>query len=290
MTMSTSDERSAAALRALRTLDPATTTALTEEQRRRADATLGRILADPWRGARPARTRRRRPRARVLIPAAVLAATAVVLPLSLHGGSAFASWSPDPVPLSPADAAAAEATCRANFAIPDDPPMHLAVGERRGGWTYVLLAGPGGEATCLMPDDRVRANPEPGGIFGGYGPEHPVDPTPPRDGIVEVGAMGGAYPRQHGWRAAVAGWFGGNDEWIEWISGYAGPDVTAVTVHLPIGRAIRASLQHGRFSAWWPAGSARSDNPVVRGAWTYSYTVTLTDGSTRNLSDAEVQD
>ncbi|MGL5823697.1 MAG: hypothetical protein ACRCYU_02485, partial [Nocardioides sp.] len=68
-------------------------------------------------------------------------------------------------------------------------------------------------------------------------------------------------------------------------SGYVGSDVVGVTVDPPVGPDVEASIQEGRFSAWWPAGEARGDNPGVSGAWTY--TVTLADGSTRQ---AESQD
>jgi hypothetical protein len=71
------------------------------------------------------------------------------------------------------------------------------------------------------------------------------------------------------------------ENWVGWVTGYAGSEVTGVTVHPPVGPDVEASLKGGRFSAWWPAGEARGDNPGVSGAWTYS--VTLIDGTTRRV-------
>jgi hypothetical protein len=45
-------------------------------------------------------------------------------------------------------------------------------------------------------------------------------------------------------------------------------------VHVPSGPDVEASVEGGRFAAWWP-----TVNPGETEAWTY--TVTLADGSTR---------
>jgi hypothetical protein len=66
-----------------------------------------------------------------------------------------------------------------------------------------------------------------------------------------------------------------------YVTGYAGRDVTRVTVDPPVGPDVEASLEDGRFAAWWPAGKARGDNPGMGGEW--GYTVTLTDGTTRRV-------
>lgn len=274
---------------ALRALDPATTTTLTEEERRHADATLARILATPDDGhRRPATDRRRRRRSRTLIPVGLLTAGAVAVPMALTGGSAFASWTPTPTPLTRTEAAAAATTCRADFA--DEGPSARVIGERRGGWTHVLVTGPAGESACLMPDDAVgssqgtaRRN---GGFFGSHDPDPPEPPTPARDGLIENDSVMGAVNPPG--RLALGPLtfddlgLGGRDEWFVWVSGYAGTDVTGVTVHPPVGPDVEASLRGGRFTAWWPAGEARGDNPGVTGGWGYS--VTLTDGTTRRVA------
>ena len=142
---------------ALRDLDPAATTALTDDELAHADATLTRILATPSQGHVPAEPDRpRRRRSRLLVPLGVAGAAAVAIPgLLLGGGSAFASWTPKPEPLSPAAAREAAGTCRALLEV-SDQGERAVIAERRGGWTYLLLAGPHAEAACLMPDELVR--------------------------------------------------------------------------------------------------------------------------------------
>ena len=131
---------------ALRDLDPAPKTALTEAERGRADATFARIVATPSDEPDPARADRpRRRRSRLLVPAGSGRRGRFAVPgLLLGGGTAFASWTPTPEPL-PADVAAAATTCRAALGIPDRGER-VAIAERRGGWTYVLLDGPGRRA------------------------------------------------------------------------------------------------------------------------------------------------
>jgi hypothetical protein len=275
MTKPTAFARTAAALR---DLDPAPTTTLTEEERQRADAMLTRILATPGHEhARLATDQPRRRRRRVLVPIALIAAATVALSTVLGGGSAFADWKAVPVPLPPPTAAVAATTCRSALDIRDQS-TRVVIGERRGGWTYVLLDGPGGEGACLMPDDLVGASGVAAsrrGIFSSYDPNPPKAPTPARDSIIEYGSTGGAVSVPG--RLSI----GTIDGWFMWVTGYAGRDVTRVTVDPPVGPNVEASLEDGRFAAWWPAGEARGDNPGVSGAW--SYTVTLADGTTRRV-------
>ncbi|KQY58617.1 hypothetical protein ASD11_02890 [Aeromicrobium sp. Root495] len=123
-----------------------------------------------------------------------------------------------------------------------------------------------------MPDgDADRKN----GFFGNYNTEPPKAPVPARDGIEETWNIGGSV--------TVPGRLslGTTEEWFTWVSGYAGDDVTGVTVHPPVGPDVEATVNDGRFSAWWPAGEVRGDHPGVGGAWSYS--VTLVDGTTRRI-------
>jgi hypothetical protein len=275
MTKHTAFARTAAALR---DLDPAPTTTMTDEERQRADAMLARILATPdYEQGRTATDQPRRRRRRVLVPVALLAAATVALSTVLGGGSAFADWKATPVPLSPTTAAAAATTCRSALGVRDQS-TRLVIGERRGGWTYVLLDGPREEGSCLMPDDLVGASgvkARRSGYFGSYDPNPPKAPTPARDSIIEYGSTGGAVSVPG--RLSI----GTIDGWFTWVTGYAGSDVTRVTVDPPVGPDVQASLEDGRFAAWWPAGEARGDNPGISGAW--SYTVTLADGTTRRV-------
>jgi hypothetical protein len=275
MTRRTALDRTSATLREL---DPAARTTLTEEERQRADALLARVLASPTH--EPTRTEIGQPprrRRRVLVPAALLTAALVALSTAVGGGSAFADWSAVPAALPPATAAVAATTCRSGLDI-RDPGVRVVVGERRGGWTYVLLDGPGGEGACLMPDDLVGASgaaARRSGFFGSYDAEHVEAPTPERDSIVETESMTGSVTRPGRFSVRRV------DGSFTWVTGYAGRDVTRVTVDPPAGPAVVASLQDGRFAAWWPTGGTRGGNPGTAGAW--SYTVTLTDGTTRRV-------
>lgn len=252
---------------ALRHLDPAPRTDLTEAERERADAAFARIVATPTDESVPVEPdgqRRRRSRLMMTLGLAVAAAVAgVAIPaLLLGGGDAYGSWTPTPERLSDAAAADAGTTCRANFAVPDGVGR-VAIAERRGEWTYVLLAGPGIEAICLMPDDSVgRPIANGDDFFGSYDPDPAAAPTLAPDRIAET---------EHQEGSTSEGWF------IR-TGGYVGSDVVGVTVHTSSGLDIEASVVDGRFAAWWPAVEQSSDNPDGE---TWSYTVHLADGSTR---------
>ena len=209
--------------------------------------------------------------------AGLVAVVGVAVPGALlGGGSAFASWTPKPEPLTAAAATEAAATCRAALDVPDLGEQ-VVDAERRGEWTYVLIVGSQAEGACLMPDDRVGqqhpAGHEVGGFFGSYDSDPGQPPTPARDGLVETESMEGSVPSSGTWP------FGHDEAWFRWVRGYVGRDVTGVTVHPPGGPDVEASVAHGRFAAWWPSGRPSSGNLGVMGAWTY--TVTLADGGTQ---------
>ncbi len=137
---------------------------------------------------------------------------------------------------------------------------------------YVVLTVPGAsgrllQGSCLMPDALV-ADPRPGegGFFGSLGgADESAGPAPARDVARQdtygVGSVGG--------HAFV------------YAEGRAGADVTRIAVTTPTGRHVTASLEDGRWAAWWPAGDDRMDNPEITGAPTYE--VTRRDGSTTGV-------
>lgn len=273
--------RDAMTTAALRDLDPAPTTVLTDAERGRADAAFARILATPSHGPVPEKTNRPRQRlTRLLVPVGLAFAAAAAVPALLLGGdSAFASWTPTPEPLTGGAAAEAATACRAALAATDQGER-IVIAERRGGWTYVLLAGPDSEATCLMPEGLVDQE-DPAadareGFMGSYTSDPGEAPTLARSGIIGYGAAG-SVPTDGLWD------FGDHEEWITDVRGYVGRDVTGVIVHTPIGTDVDASVANGRFAAWWPSAKPSSENPEVDGAWTY--TVTLADGTTRQIAD-----
>src|SRR3954454_14775190 len=259
---------------ALRDLDPAGTSVLTDAERERADATLARILATPSPDHVPEKSVRPRRRwTRLLVPVALVGAAVPALLLS--SGPAFASWTPKPEPLTGAAATEAATTCRAALAMPDQAEP-LVIADRRGEWTYVLMDGPKVQASCLMSDDLIgQQNPadHEHGFFGSYSTDPVEAPTMARDRIVQTDSMEGSVPTPGRWP------FTTHDGYVTWVQGYVGSDVTGVTLHPPVGPDVEASVRSGRFTAWWPRGVFKGDKPGAGGAWTY--TVTLTDGSTR---------
>jgi hypothetical protein len=263
---------------AVRDLDPAPTTVLTHAELERADATFARILATPHHDGVPEESDRpRRRRSRLLVRVGLVSTAAVaVSALLLSGASAFASWTPKPEPLTAAAASTAATTCRAALEVPDQGER-VVVAERRGEWTYVLIAGPEAEAACLMPDDLGgRENPtdqKEKGFFGSYDRNPAEAPALARDRIVETESMEGSVPTPG--RLP----FTTDEGWFDWTQGYVGSDVTGVTVHPPVGPDVVASVANGRFAAWWPSDQPSSKKRGAMGPWTY--TVTLADGTTR---------
>ena len=262
---------------ALRDLDPAPKTALTNEELERAEATFARILATPSHDQAPEESDRPRLRwSRLLVLGLVGAAVPALL---LGSGPVFASWTPKPQPLTAAAAAEAATTCRTVLEVPDQGEP-VVIAERRGGWTYVLIAGPQAEGFCLMPVDLVGhqdpADHRQEGFFGGYTTDPVEAPTPARDRIVETENIAGSVPTPGLWP------FNNDEGWFSSVEGYVGRDVTGVTVHTPVGTDVEASVASGRFAAWWPSDQPSSENLEVMGAWTY--TVTLADGSTRRVT------
>lgn len=264
---------------ALRDLDPAPATALTDAELERADATFARILATPFHDQATKESDRPR-RHRILVLVGLVGAAGAAIPTLLLGGSsAFASWTPKPEPLTAEAATEAASTCRAALDVPDQGERVVSA-ERRGEWTYVLIAGPKAEGACLMPDELLgRQNPadhKKEGFFGTYDREPVKAPILAPDRIVETESMEGSVPTRGFWP------FSTDHGRFSWVQGYVGSDVTGVTVHLPAGPDVEASLANGRFAAWWPSDQPSSENREMMGAWTY--TVTLADGSRRRVT------
>jgi hypothetical protein len=260
---------------ALRHLDPAPGRDLTEAELERADAAFARIVATPSDMSSdmssdtssdesvpegPGRQLWRR--RRLLVTVGLAGAAGVAIPGLLLGGSAYGSWTPTPESLTAAAADAAATTCRTALDVPGRGER-VAVAERRGGWTYVLLGGAGTEAVCLMPDDLVgQDHPDRGAFFGSYDTDAVAAPTLDPDRIDETTSMEGST----------------DEGWFNRVGGYVGSAVTRVTVHTSSGLDVQASVVGNRFAAWWPSRKQSSDHP----AETWSYSVQLADGTTRS--------
>lgn len=252
---------------AVRQLDPAPTADLTDAERERADAMFARIVATPAEGevpVEPVRTWRRR---RLLVGLGLAGAAGGVVPaLLVGGGGAYGSWTPEPETLTGTAAAEAGATCRASHAFPDERER-VVVAERRGEWTYALLVGPEGEATCLMPDEMVERGVRSvdDDYFGSFSAGPPTVPVVGADDLEETGSMSGST----------------EEGWFTWTAGFVGSDVTGVTVHTSSGLDIEASVVGNRFAAWWPGVPPSSENPDD----SWSFTVHLADGTSRDITE-----
>lgn len=241
----------------LRRLDAAAASDLTDAERDRADALLARIIATDPTEDPVAETARPSRRKRWLVATGLAGAAAVATPAMFLGGTAYGSWTPEPEALTTGAAAEAATTCRAALEVPDRVER-IVVAERRGEWTYVLLAGAGAQAACLLPDDVLgQERPAQGGYFGSYDTDAPAPPSLAPDGIEETTSMEGST----------------DEGWFTWAEGYVGSDVVGVTVRTSSGREIEASVEGGRFAAWWPSAEQSSENESE--AW--SYTVRLAE-------------
>ncbi|ADG73563.1 conserved hypothetical protein [Cellulomonas flavigena DSM 20109] len=250
----------------LRALDPADTHVDMTRARVRAD--LDTILATAPSApatapARPRAPRPRRTRVAVLAGAAAAAAAALVVAPPLTGGdTAFATWTAVPTALTEQESAAAAEACRdqvQNGAGEGEPALadaRVAVSERRGDWTAVVLSGPGGfSALCLSDDSSGLFT---GGMVGSVGVSV---------GSVDVG------PR--GLRATDLGWGSTGAGAVSLAAGHAGAEVTGVTYRSATHGDVVATVSEGRFALWLPGDEL--DGASTTGV---EVEVTYVDGST----------
>lgn len=266
---------------ALTQLDPAPQrgdgepASLTPPETRRAASALDQILAaDPDASGHPpgpahTSVRRRHSRKWLLAPlVALVAVTAVVVPVLTTGGDkAYASWSPLPVALSPAEGAVAAGACLANLGQVADPQVTPMLAERRGTWTYVLIR-PTDEiqSSCIMPTAEITDSPA-GDRRRWFGSTDEELSDPVRD-VDEV-------------RVDTAATGSTKEGLFSYSEGAVGRDVVDVTFTTPRGVTVKASVDNGRYAAWWPAGSNDLRSPEISGA--PDIDVTLTDGTTYRL-------
>ncbi len=261
--------------RTLRQMDAADPE-IDQTQRPRAVATLEQILATdpdvPAPNTVPVPARRRR-LPRLLVASGVAAAAAVVaVPLVTGGSEAFATWSRTPVELTGPERAAAVDACmklqadgRGELAFDPAAAASVLVAEARGGWSYVVFTVPARsgsrlQGSCLLPDDLV-AEPRPGegGFFGSlHGADETAGPAPRREAIREDESGVGSV----------------DDEFFAYVEGRVGSDVTGIEVLTPNGLRVEASIDNGRWAAWWPGDE---DYPKLSAAPTFR--VTLRDGT-----------
>lgn len=262
---------------ALRSLDPADH--VVDPRGTRATNDLDAILATnpntdstttaPRR--RPTRQPARRPARRLAITGAAVAALAlglVAIPaMSTDDEDAFASWAAVPEQLAPQQRPEAADKCRNTWqTAPDTSPWgvtsedldsaHVAVAEKRGSWTTVVLAGDDGlTATCTWGPR--------GPASAGLGTREHILPLDPRE--IRRFNVGGSSQRAQGDLSSIIG--------------YAGDDVVGVTYHSERYGDVVATVGEGRFALWMPGdelhGDARTDGVDVK--------VTYADGATESV-------
>ena len=173
--------------------------------------------------------------------------------------AAYAGWRAAPEPVAPGEAQAQADTCLAQatelgpdgqYPGPSVAGLGPVVAERRGDWTFVLLAASGGASrtgtvlSCLLSSDgRVSI-----GIHGGSSTDLPAP-----DQITPLVA------EQSDERA---------DVW-----GLTGDDVARVTATLRNGTVVEATVSDGYYAAWWPWDTSHE------GFEPFTLTWYLTDGT-----------
>ncbi|GAA0314902.1 hypothetical protein [Kineococcus aurantiacus] len=183
----------------------------------------------------------------------VVSVAAVVVPTGFQG-AAFASWSAVPAAMAVADVQAAGQRCKDNHidenrdlrGLPSTAAvqrMDTVLAERRGDYTYTLLAGGDWLAECLSGDGSG------GGVLA------PAGEVDLRTGLSLVPAADGVVVLTAGTqRTSDAGGSGGST--YRWVTGRVGGEVTGVEV-TPAGEGVvTATVSNGYFAAWWPAGRA----------------------------------
>ncbi|MGZ0153458.1 RNA polymerase sigma factor [Kribbella sp. WER1] len=187
-------------------------------------------------------------------------AAAVLLPSSLGGDQAFATWTATPSGLTGKARLDASKACRNNS---DDTykkqlaTARTAIAERRGAWTLVVLAdNQGFGALCITDRSRHLFRDQ----FGAIGTTSAL-PTPRALTPITLGT----------------GSSNGND--LSVITGLAGKDVAAVSYASTSHGKVAANVDAGQFALWFPGdelvNANRTGVPVQ---------VTYTDGTSATLT------
>lgn len=183
--------------------------------------------------------------------AAVVAVTGGLDITGDHGtfsSTQLASWTPQADPLNPAtpEGKAAEAFCRGATGAGDRG--RISHTDLRGDVASMIVTTSGDASYCLASGDT--------GLAMVVGP--PAKPAADDINLTTLGAHGSG------------------DRLVNYALGAVGDDVTGVTLH-EAGSDIVASVEGGRWSAWWPKG-----NPD--GMLTGKVTLHYADGRTRQIA------
>jgi hypothetical protein len=205
--------------------------------RSRPTSLAGGRVEDGTATPRPSRRRRT-----LALGAVALAATAgfLVVPALSGGDPAFATWTATPGELIGLERDRAVSECiRSSKGVGDGMYSHdladaeVAIAERRGAWTTVVLTGGEGfEATCT------------------------ADATAPWFKKGSIGSVGkSGHGKELTARAVKATQLGTgviSDNPLSMASGQVGPDVAAITYTRATGERIKATVSKGQFAFWFP--------------------------------------
>jgi hypothetical protein len=256
----------------LRSLD-ASVASLTAGEQERAGDTLERIVATApsFEAPRPAAPAPARRALRRLVLAAAAAITLIVGAAVVQGGrggdAAYASWSATPASVARNELDAAASACRdrlrGSSINPDRAKLVLA--ERRGDYVALLYRtmDPDVSGACLVHNPKGSTD---------------VD-------NVEMGVGGSSGPAlkapARGYTQGTISQFG-ETQVASITDGAAGDAVTGVTIHAGT-LTVHASVQNGRYAAWWPGPAFESGPPKPSGEGgprvILTYDVTLADGT-----------
>lgn len=194
---------------------------------------------------------------------AVATAGLLLLPSVSDGDPAFATWTTAPAGMSETDRARAADQCRAHqkdvgdgMYADDAEKAALAVAERRGAWTTVVLAGEDGFSALCITDDAVDLFSK--GMIGSVGKPAGYTTPGPRDLIATdlgTGSMDGGD--------------------ISLAAGAAGAEIVGVVYKSQTREDVTATVSQGRFALWLP-GNELHDAPRNG----VEVEVTYQDGST----------
>ncbi|GIF08228.1 hypothetical protein [Actinoplanes siamensis] len=219
------------------------------------------VTTDRRAGVEPTAIRARR-RLRIAgVAGAITAGCAVVAGL-VAGGPAYASWTPDPGPVSAAEARDIVAKC---VPAQETGAARIVVGETRGDYAYINAVTPSGSRTCF----RDRSG--------------DVREASILTALTSAEQLGATGVELYTW-----GQLRTDEGYIRLMAGHLGSQITGVDITLRAkngdsSRTAHATVRDGYFAAWYPEGRDEASSNTT------TLTLRLSDGSTvSNLSAGQL--
>ncbi|MEU1587031.1 hypothetical protein [Micromonospora sp. NPDC005710] len=224
---------------------------------------LERIVATDRRPhPAPARSPHRRPRLVIAGAAGALAAALAFTLTLVNAGPAFASWTPEPSPISDTEARDIAGRC---LPAQEASVARVVIGEKRGEYAYVNAVSPAGSQTCFRDRNGDVRN------------------TSILTVLTSAERLGARGIEMYSW-----GQLSTDEGYVRIMAGHVGSQVTSVEITLRTedgdsSRTARATVRDGYFGAWYPEGLDESNSNTT------TLTIRLADGSTvANLSASEL--